>query len=106
LQEEAGGVGQEASFEAAVPTAASAAEYVAEAPSNGEADDPNAILEGALGSLSSNFDDLLSRLMDAVRGAAYLPDPSPPSGKGAAYEKFLAIYNELRGSAAGVDQLG
>ncbi|UCG32993.1 MAG: hypothetical protein JSU68_15185 [Phycisphaerales bacterium] len=105
VQEEISGVGQEASFELAVPTAPSAVEDVADTPSSGGAEDFNAILDGALASLSSTFEDLLSRLLDAVRGAAHLPDPSPPSGKGAAYDKFLAIYNELRGSAAGVDQL-
>ena len=26
-----------------------------------------------------------------------LPDPSPLDGKGKAYEKFLQVYNELRG---------
>jgi hypothetical protein len=106
LKEKASGVGQEAFIEAPVPTAPSAGEGVVETPSSGEAEDPNAPLEGSLATLRSSFDDLLSRLLDAARGTAHLPDPSPPSGLGAAYDKFLAIYNELRGSAAGVDQLG
>ena len=32
---------------------------------------------------------------------------SPPNGNGVAYDKFLAIYNELRGlTPADVDELG
>jgi HPt (histidine-containing phosphotransfer) domain-containing protein len=71
-----------------------------------ETDDQNTDLEAALASLVGTFDALLSRLLDSVGDALQLPDPSPPSGKGVAYDKFLDIYNELRGVAPEVDDFG
>jgi hypothetical protein len=69
-------------------------------------DDPNAALEAALASLVGAFEPLLAQLIDSVRDVLQLPDPSPPSGNGAAYDKFLAIYNGLRGVAPEVDDVG
>jgi hypothetical protein len=54
-------------------------------------DDPFAPLLAA-------FADALDQFLAAVSTAAQLPDPSAPNGKGGAYEKFLAIYNDLRGT--------
>ncbi len=39
----------------------------------------------------------MAELRDSMSSVSVLPPLSEPSGKGAAYEKFLAIYNELRG---------
>jgi hypothetical protein len=71
-----------------------------------ETDDRNTDLEAALASLVGTFDALLSQLLDSVGDALQLTDPSPPSGKGVAYDKFLDIYNELRGAAPEVDDVG
>jgi hypothetical protein len=54
-------------------------------------------------SLRGAFDDALTSLQSSITNAAGLPDPSPPTGHGRAYDKFLAIYNELRGSSPSVD---
>ena len=63
-------------------------------------------LDGALASLTTVFDELLSGLGDSIATALRLPDPSPPSGNGSAYEKFLAMYNSLRGMAPTVNEVG
>jgi hypothetical protein len=73
----------------------------------GQADGPNAPIEGALASLTEVFNAALANLLESIQSATQLPDPSPPSGNGVAYAKFLAIYNQLRGLTPGdVDQLG
>lgn len=61
-------------------------------------DEPGADVDEALASLLSSFDEALSGLLGLIDAATQLPDPSPPTGNGVAYDKFLAIYNELRGS--------
>ena len=38
----------------------------------------------------------LSDLLGAVETNSLLPDPAPAPGNGAAYEKFLAQYDQLR----------
>lgn len=43
------------------------------------------------------FDAALIKLTEALNNIQTLPDLSEPSGNGGAYEKFLAIYNELWG---------
>ena len=37
----------------------------------------------------------VAALTETVSSATALPELSPPSGNGVAYEKFLAIYEEL-----------
>jgi HPt (histidine-containing phosphotransfer) domain-containing protein len=71
-----------------------------------ETSDRNTDLEAALASLVSTFDALLSQLLDSVGNAFRMPDPSPPSGEGVAYNRFMDIYNELRGVASEVDDFG
>jgi len=66
----------------------------------------NTTLETALASLVGTFDALLAHLIDSVGDALQLPDPSPPPGNGVAYDKFLAIYNGLRGVEPKVDDVG
>ena len=66
--------------------------------------DPAATLEEALSSLKAVFQEALSTLIASIETATQLPDPSAPTGSGVAYDKFLAIYNELRGLGPSVDQ--
>lgn len=52
-------------------------------------------LKQALEDLSDIFAKALSDLLSAVETSSLLPDPAPASGNGAAYEKFLAQYDQL-----------
>ncbi|UCF34830.1 MAG: hypothetical protein JSV78_05900 [Phycisphaerales bacterium] len=106
LQEQSGNVSGRSP--AAVPAQADVApDDTVVAPQHfAETSDQNTGLEAALASLVSTFDALLSQLLDSVGNALQMPDPSPPSGKGVAYDKFLDIYNELSGVAPEVDDLG
>lgn len=47
--------------------------------------------------LQSAFTTATNELTQAFAEARILPELSEPNGNGVAYEKFLAIYNELRG---------
>jgi hypothetical protein len=80
-------------------------EVVISAPADGEPVDPEAAVETALASLTSLFNDLLADLLQAADMTVYLPDPSEPSGNGVAYDKFLNIYNELRGITSEVNEI-
>jgi len=53
--------------------------------------------EGLLGELSSAFAAAVAELERALNATSSLPELSGPTGSGKAYEKFLAIYNELWG---------
>ena len=53
-------------------------------------------LKQALEDLSDIFAKALSDLLGAVETSSLLPDPAPAPGNGAAYEKFLAQYDQLR----------
>jgi len=48
--------------------------------------------------LTSVFQTALDELIGGISQSKSLPDLSPPNGNGVAYEKFLAIYNELLGN--------
>lgn len=50
-----------------------------------------------LGDLQSAFTTASDELTKAVIDLQILPELSEPNGNGVAYEKFLAIYNDLRG---------
>lgn len=52
--------------------------------------------------LSASFEDQLSSLESQLLETK-LPGLSPPNGNGVAYDKFLAIYQELNGSEASDD---
>ncbi len=47
--------------------------------------------------LEAAFEAAMNELIDALDGVVVLPELSQPSGNGVAYEKFLAIYDQLRG---------
>jgi hypothetical protein len=50
--------------------------------------------------LQAAFDVAMDNLNSAVSSTSALPPLSEPNGNGVAYEKFLAIYNEMRGIEA------
>lgn len=56
-------------------------------------------LEGFIVELRAAFDAAMDELIDAFGEVVVLPELSEPSGNGVAYEKFLAIYNGMRGVA-------
>ena len=69
-----------------------------------DTDDPVVSLDEALDSLAVVFAEALSGLLASIATTTRLPDPSPPSGNGVAYNKFMAVYNELRGDAPEVEE--
>jgi hypothetical protein len=50
--------------------------------------------------------EVFAQLVEEANTSLQLPDPSPPTGNGAAYGKFLDMYNELRGLAPVLDAEG
>ncbi len=60
----------------------------------GEASEPS-VLEAFVEELRATFEAAFATLTDQLSAANPLPELSPPSGNGVAYEKFLAMYNAL-----------
>jgi len=54
--------------------------------------------------LQSAFTTATNELTQAFAEVRILPELSEPNGNGVAYEKFLAIYNELRGLQSPTDE--
>ena len=54
--------------------------------------------------LQSAFTTATNELTQAFAEVQILPELSEPNGNGVAYEKFLAIYNELRGLQSPTDE--
>jgi len=54
-------------------------------------------VEAFIEELTAAFNAALAALTEALNGVSVLPPLSEPSGNGRAYEKFLAIYNDLYG---------
>lgn len=54
-------------------------------------------IDDAVAEVIAVFNEALDQLASSIESATQLPDPSPPSGKGGAYQKFLDIYNQMRG---------
>ncbi len=54
-------------------------------------------LESYIADLQAAFDAAVAGLQNNFAGVNVIPEFSPPNGNGVAYEKFLAIYNEMRG---------
>lgn len=70
-------------------------------------DSVSALFDAALETFVSTFNTALADFMGAIQTVSQLADPSPPSGNGRAYNKFLAIYDQLRGiESSDVDALG
>jgi hypothetical protein len=53
--------------------------------------------QGFIDNLQSSFSGAMDDLTTAVSAVSALPPLSEPSGNGVAYDKFLAIYNEMLG---------
>ncbi|MHC4157854.1 MAG: hypothetical protein ACYSSO_02125 [Planctomycetota bacterium] len=58
--------------------------------------------EGYIAELKASFAAAMDELSAAMNGVYVLPELSEPMGNGVAYEKFLAIYNEMNGIEEGV----
>lgn len=54
------------------------------------------LLDDAIASLTSLYETALADLLASTEEASALPDPTPAPGNGAAFAKFLAIYDSLR----------
>lgn len=54
-------------------------------------------LESYISGLKEAFETAMGDFSGALDGVVVLPELSQPSGNGVAYEKFLAIYNEMLG---------
>ena len=57
---------------------------------------PLTVIARTVTALVQAFDAALATLSQTLAAALQLPDPSPPSGQGSAYDKFLAIYQAMR----------
>jgi hypothetical protein len=66
-------------------------------PATGDVPQPS--LADAFAALVQSFNDALAQLNQAVNSSLQLPEPQAPApdNHGAAYARFLAIYNDLRG---------
>jgi len=74
------------------------AEAGGEVPSPSNTDDiPATDFEDFFTSLIDAFETELQKLETSLSDVHVLPELSAPQGNGKAYEKFLAIYNDLRG---------
>lgn len=78
-----------------------AAEETADAPAT-EPTEPTG-LDASLAGLSAAFTAALDDLAAALDGARLLPPLSEPNGNGAAYEKFLSMYEEMLGAGVSVN---
>ncbi|MCZ6682418.1 MAG: hypothetical protein O7B26_04485 [Planctomycetota bacterium] len=58
-----------------------------------------------LADLISAFSEALASFMQSISTSSQLPELSEPSGNGVAYDKFLAIYNEMLGGSTQVDEV-
>jgi len=64
-------------------------------PAAGSETEPD--LQGFIAELKAAFEAAMDELANALSAVKVLPELSEPSGNGRAYQKFLAIYNEMRG---------
>ena len=71
------------------------------APETAPAPSSEGWLESYIEALKAAFEGAMGELEAALGGVEVLPELSEASGKGVAYEKFLLIYNEMRGSEEG-----
>jgi len=69
----------------------------AEVPEPPAAPQPSTAFEKFIESLYSAFTAAKDDLVNTLSATKVLPELSEPTGNGKAYDKFLAIYNELRG---------
>ncbi len=62
-------------------------------------------LDDPLADLISAFSEALASFMQSISASSQLPELSEPNGNGAAYDKFLALYNEMLGGTTQVDEV-
>lgn len=62
-------------------------------------DDPSLSLGDFIAQLTESFVAALAELETGLNDISILPPLSEPSGNGKAYDKFVAMYNELRGGS-------
>lgn len=72
-------------------------EFPGPAPETAPATELEMEVASYIAGLEAAFEAAMNELIDALDGVVVLPEISPPTGNGVAYEKFLAIYNQLRG---------
>lgn len=58
-------------------------------------DAPEFSIESFLADLIDSFESAMQQLVDELESSSVLPEISEPNGKGKAYDKFMAIYNEI-----------
>ena len=85
----------------AEPEPVAVAEPPAEVPEPGAAEpppepEPTTDFQAWLQGLREAFEAAMAQLEAALVPVSLLPELSPPQGRGVAYAKFLAIYNELQ----------
>lgn len=78
-------------------------EAVAEQEGQAAEPPPLELEQGFIAQLRAAFETAMDALINAFGEVAVLAGLSAPSGNGVAYEKFLAIYNEMRGVAPADD---
>lgn len=70
---------------------------------NDQGDAPAVSYDEAFASIREAFEDALATLISSLNQAVQLPDPTSPPGQGQAFAKFLAMYDELRGTPQTID---
>ncbi len=78
----------------------------AESAADAEEGSPEVAFDDALAVLVETFTAALNDLLETIETAGRLRDPGPAPGHGAAFDKFLAIYNDLRSITPQLDQEG
>ena len=53
-------------------------------------------IQAFIDSLTQTFESAMGALENSLNSASALPELSPANGQGVAYNKFLAIYNDLQ----------
>lgn len=90
-----GAIGGEGEGAVAVAVAAEPEPEPAPAPEPEAAPAPD--VQGYLDDLEAAFSAAVDELVEALDEVSVLPPLSEPNGNGVAYDKFVAIYNEMRG---------
>lgn len=63
------------------------------------------LLDDAIASLTLVYEETMAALLASVEESSELEDPEPAPGNGVAFNKFLAIYDDLRyGDSSTIDQ--
>jgi hypothetical protein len=63
--------------------------------------DEQSLLQSFIDELTAAFGTAVDEFISALNATSVLPPLSQPSGNGVAYQKFLAIYNDMLGLVGG-----